>query len=45
MYWKAVDGGMHYKSLSEWKTLFGERVVAEIKGRGLVRYGMCIFEK
>jgi len=45
LYWKTVDGGMHYKSLAEWKALFGGRVAAEIRGRGLVRYGMCIFEK
>jgi ubiquinone/menaquinone biosynthesis C-methylase UbiE len=44
-YWKLVDGGAHYKPLAEWKRLFGQRVIAEIKGRGLVRYGMCIFEK
>jgi|SRR5579863_396311 len=45
LYWKTVDGGMHYKTMDEWKMLFGQRVVAEIKGHGLVRYGMCVFQK
>jgi ubiquinone/menaquinone biosynthesis C-methylase UbiE len=45
LYWKTVDGGHGYKSLSEWKQLFGHRVVDEIKGCGLVRYGMCVFQK
>lgn len=44
-YWKAVDGGHWYQSLPEWKKLFGVRVVEEIKGTGLVRYGMCLFQK
>ena len=44
LYWRLFDGGKHYKSLNEWRELFGNRVVAEIRGRGLVRYGMCIFQ-
>jgi len=44
LYWKAVDGGMWYKSLPEWKKLFSVPVVEEIKGSGLVRYGMLLFQ-
>jgi ubiquinone/menaquinone biosynthesis C-methylase UbiE len=45
LYWKAVDGGMWYKSIPEWKKLFGLPVVEEIRGSGLIRYGMCLFRK
>lgn len=45
LYWKAVDGGYQYRSLDEWQALFGWKVVDEIRGGGLVRYGMCVFER
>ena len=43
LYWKLTDGGYDYLSLSEWQARFGMPVLAEIRGRGLVRYGMCVF--
>jgi len=45
LFWKLTDGGHGYKSLSEWKSLFNEPAIEEIRGTGLVRYGMCIFKK
>jgi SAM-dependent methyltransferase len=44
MYWKVTDGGYQYYSLDEWKTRFGGTCLDEIKGAGLVRYGMCVLE-
>jgi len=44
LYWKLTDGGYDYLSLSEWQSRFGMPVLAEIRGRGLVRYGMCVFQ-
>jgi ubiquinone/menaquinone biosynthesis C-methylase UbiE len=45
LYWRTVDGGFTYKSLNEWKSQFGWSAIAEIEGSGLVRYGMCVFQK
>jgi ubiquinone/menaquinone biosynthesis C-methylase UbiE len=44
LYWKIVDGGYHYRSLSDWKSKFDMDVIEEIEGTGLVRYGMCLFK-
>jgi SAM-dependent methyltransferase len=44
-YWKAVDGGHWYNSLEDWKRLFGLPAIEEIRGSGLVRYGMLLFRK
>jgi ubiquinone/menaquinone biosynthesis C-methylase UbiE len=42
LYWKITDGGYAYLTLTEWKHRFQLAVLDEIKGSGLVRYGMCI---
>ena len=41
-YWKLTDGGYEYLSLDEWQTRFALHVLDEIRGSGLVRYGMCV---
>lgn len=43
-YWKITDGGFQYLSLDEWKERFALPVLDEIRGDGLVRYGMCVFK-
>lgn len=43
-YWKTTDGGYNYLPFSEWKKRIGLPVVAELEGKGLVRYGMGIFQ-
>lgn len=41
-YWKLTDGGYNYLSLNEWQGRFALPVLDEIRGNGLVRYGMCV---
>jgi SAM-dependent methyltransferase len=41
-YWKLIDRGHEYLSLNEWQARFGLPVLAEIRGRGLVRSGICV---
>jgi ubiquinone/menaquinone biosynthesis C-methylase UbiE len=43
-YWKFTDGGYTYLTLDEWQARFALPVVDEIRGHGLVRYGMCVFK-
>ena len=44
LYWKLTDGGFQYLTLDEWKTRFAAPVLDEIRGKGLVRYGMCVLD-
>jgi SAM-dependent methyltransferase len=44
LYWKITDGGYRYKSLDEWKQYFALECVEELRGQGLVRYGMCVLK-
>ncbi|HET8552396.1 MAG TPA: class I SAM-dependent methyltransferase [Gammaproteobacteria bacterium] len=44
LYWKITDGGYQYYSLDEWKAQFQATCLDEIKGHGLIRYGMCVLE-
>ena len=44
-YWKAIDGGFRYLSLDDPKARIGWPVIDEIAGSGLIRYGMCVFQK
>lgn len=44
LYWKITDGGYQYYSLDEWKTRFQATCLDEIKGSGLIRYGMCVLQ-
>lgn len=41
-YWKITDGGYEYLSLDEWQARFALPVLDEVRGHGLVRYGMCV---
>ncbi len=45
LYWKTVDGGAWYLSLADWKRRFGLPVLEQVQGRGLVRYGLLLFQK
>ena len=44
LYWKVTDGGFQYLTLNEWRSRFAAPVLDEIRGRGLVRYGMCVLD-
>lgn len=44
LYWKLTDGGYRYCSLDEWKDRFDAVCLDEIRGNGLIRYGMCVLK-
>ena len=39
---KMIDGGFQYLAQDEWKSRFAALVPDEIRGKGLVRYGMRV---
>ena len=43
-YWKIVDSGCRYLTLSEWNTILRENLIESLTGEGIVRYVMFVIK-